>query len=141
MAKIKSWVFPAVGVIGSIACVAVFVDKPSFPTPDKLIVFLFFVFLIFRQATQMLKRLGPFVALILVYESFRSIAYNLNSHVHYLLAPRVDRWLFGSLPTKTLQNWLWKGHTSWYDIVFYIPYMLFFVIPLGLAILVWKTKD
>jgi membrane-associated phospholipid phosphatase len=40
-----------------------------------------------------------------------------------------------------LQNWLWKGHTSWYDILFYIPYLLFFAVPLGLAILVWKTKD
>jgi membrane-associated phospholipid phosphatase len=130
-----------IGLIGVLASLAVFIDRPSFPTPDKLIVFLFFAFLIFGQATQMLKRLGPFVALLLVYESFRGIADNLNSHVHYSLAPHVDRFLFGSLPTQTLQNWLWKGHTSWYDILLYIPYMLFFVVPLGLAILVWKTKD
>lgn len=141
MQQIKKWAFPGIGLIGAIGCIAVFAYKPSFPTPDKLIVFLFFVFLIFREATEMLKRLGPFVVLLLVYESFRGIAHNLNNHVHYYLAPHFDKLLFGSLPTKTLQNWLWKGHTSWYDIAFYIPYMLFFVIPLGLAILVWKTKD
>jgi hypothetical protein len=141
MRKIKQRAFQVIGITGVLISIGLFIAKPSFPTPDKLIVFLFFVFLIFEQATQMLKRLGPFVALLLVYESFRGIAHRLNSHVHYTLAPHIDRLLFGSLPTKTLQNWLWKGHTSWYDIAFYIPYMLFFVIPLGLAILVWKTKD
>ncbi len=129
------------GVVGSIACLVIFIDKPSFPTPDKLIIFLFFVFLIFHQAKTMLLRLGPFVALLLVYESFRGIAHSLNDHVNYSLAPHMDRLLFGKLPTVTLQNWLWRGHTTWYDIVFYIPYMLFFVVPLGLAILVWKTRD
>lgn len=89
----------------------------------------------------MLKRLGPFVILILVYESFRSLANGLNGHVNFLLAPHVDKFLFGNLPTVYLQNWLWHGHVRWYDFVFYIPYLLFFVLPLALAILVWKTRD
>jgi membrane-associated phospholipid phosphatase len=141
MNKIKSRIFKMTGLAGTLACIVIFIWKPSFPTPDKLIVFLFFVFLIRGQATEMLKRLGPFVALILVYESFRSLVPRLNSKVHYSLAPHADRLLFDSLPTKTLQNWLWRGHTSWYDVVLYIPYLLFFVIPLGLALLVWKTRD
>jgi membrane-associated phospholipid phosphatase len=81
------------------------------------------------------------VLIILAYESFRSVADKLNSHVNYYLAPHADKLLFGKLPTIYLQNWLWKGHTSWYDVVLYIPYLLFFAIPLGLAILVWKTRD
>lgn len=89
----------------------------------------------------MLKRLGPFVALILVYESFRGIADNLDNHVNYTLAPHVDKFLFGNLPTVYLQNWLWDGHVRWYDFVFYFPYLLFFILPLGLAILVWKTRE
>jgi len=89
----------------------------------------------------MLKRLLPFIALMLVYESFRGIVHSLNTHVNYSLAPHVDRLIFGTLPTVTLQKWWWHGHTSWYDIALYIPYMLFFIIPLGLAILVWKTRD
>jgi hypothetical protein len=139
--KINPRIFQIIGLVGTLACLIAFIHTPSFPTPDKLIVFLFFVFLIFHQATEMLKRLLPFVALILVYESFRSLVPKLNSHVNYTLAPRFDRLLFGKLPAQYLQQWLWKGHTSWYDVVLYIPYLLFFVIPLGLALLVWKTRE
>jgi membrane-associated phospholipid phosphatase len=133
--------FQAIGIVGAIACLLVFIKDPSFPTPDKLIVFLVFVFMSFSQATVMLKRLLPFVVILLVYESFRSVADTLNSHVNYTLAPHMDRLLFGNLPTVYLQNWLWHGHTQWYDVVLYIPYLLFFIVPLGLAILVWKTYD
>lgn len=129
------------GVLGTAFCVLEFIHTPSFPTPDKLIIFLFFVFMIFGQAWPMLKRLGPFVAVILVYESFRSVANRINNHVNYSLAPHFDKLIFGKLPAVYLQQWWWKGHTSWYDVVLYIPYLLFFVIPLGLAILVWKTRD
>jgi membrane-associated phospholipid phosphatase len=141
MQKIKHRIFQTIGVIGALSCVALFIYRPSFLTPDKLFIFLFFIFLVLQQAVQMTKRLGPFVVLILVYESFRSVVPRLNNHIHYSLAPRVDRLLFHSLPTKKLQDWLWRGHTSWYDIALYIPYMLFFVIPIGLALLVWKTRD
>jgi membrane-associated phospholipid phosphatase len=141
MAKTKKRSLKIAGLAGALACLVIFVKDPSFPTPDKLIVFLFFIFLFRGQATEMLKRLGPFVALTLIYESFRSIVPRLNDHVHYLVAPQADRLLFGSLPTQTLQRWLWRGHTSWYDVVLYLPYLLFFIIPLALAILVWKTRD
>jgi membrane-associated phospholipid phosphatase len=102
---------------------------------------LFFVFLIFHKAKELLWRLGPFVVLILVYESFRSIADHLNSHVNYSLAPHIDSFLFGGLPTAYLQHWLWRGDVRWYDFVFYAPYLLFFIIPLGLAVLVWQTRE
>lgn len=141
MFKIKQNALQVLGVVGTIACVILFVREPSFPTPDKLVVFLTFVFMIFKQAGQMLRRLLPFVALLLVYESFRGIAHRLNGHVNYTLAPHVDKFLFGSLPTQKLQHWLWHGHTSWYDVALYIPYLLFFIVPLGLALLVWKTRD
>jgi len=139
-AKVRGNITQVIGVLGTAVCLGFFIHAPSFPTPDKLVVFLTFVFMIFKQAIEMLKRLLPFVVLLLVYESFRGIAHQLNSHVNYTLAPHIDRLIFGKLPIDYLQQWLWRGHTSWYDIVFYIPYMLFFVIPLGLALLVWKTR-
>jgi membrane-associated phospholipid phosphatase len=79
--------------------------------------------------------------LILVYESFRSIAHQLNAHVDYSFAPHLDKLLFGNLPTIYLQNWLWRGHTSWYDYALYLPYFLHFIIPLALGIIVWRTRD
>ncbi len=129
-----------IGIAGTAVCVGLFVIEPSFPTPDKLIIFLAFVFMIFHQAKEMLKRLLPFVAAILVYESFRGLAHQLNTHVNYSFAPHVDRLLFGQLPTVTLQNWLWHGHARWFDYALYIPYMTFFIVPIGLALIVWKTR-
>jgi hypothetical protein len=130
-----------VGVVGSLGSVGIFLIEPSFLTPDKLLVFAVFVGLLFGQAKQVFIRLAPFVALLLVYESFRGIVPGLNHRVNYTWMPEVDRWMFGSLPTETLQRWWWNGQTQWYDFVFYLPYMLHFVLPLGLAIVVWKTRE
>lgn len=141
MTKIKLKPFQVVGLVGTVACLVAVVAMPSFPTPDKITIFLIFVFMIFGQAIRMLKRLLPFVVLMFVYESFRGIADQLNSHVDYSFAPHVDKLLFGDLPTVYLQNWLWHGHVQWYDFALYIPYLLFFIAPIGLALLVWKTKD
>ncbi len=131
----------AIGVVGAAACTVIFVAHPSFPTPDKLMIFLIFLFAGFNQGWAMFKRIFPFVAVILVYESFRSVVPQLNSHVNYALAPRLDRFIFGSLPTADLQKWWWHGQVHWYDIVLYIPYLIFFVAPLALAILIWKTRE
>jgi hypothetical protein len=92
----------------------------------------------FGQAIELLKRFVPFVGLLLVYESFRGIADGLNNRVNFLWMPGVDKWIFGELPTKTLQNWWWQGSAQWYDFMFYIAYMLHFVLPIALAILIWK---
>lgn len=147
MKKIKSLVsglgfLQIVGLVGTVASLVLMVIRPSFPTPDKLAIFLTLVFMIFNQAKSMLKRLLPFIILLLAYESFRSVADSLNTHVNYTFAPSVDKWMFnGQLPMDSLQSWLYHGHASWYDIVLYIPYLLFFAIPIGLAVLVWKTRD
>lgn len=129
------------GVVGTIACIVIFALKPSFPTPDKIIIFLTFVFLIFGQAKDMLKRLLPFVLLLLAYESFRGLANHLNNNVEFVWMIKADEWLFGTLPTVTMQNWFWHGSVAWYDFAFYLTYMLHFVLPLGLAVLIWKYRD
>lgn len=129
------------GIAGTTLCSIAFVRSPSFPTPDKLFVFLLVLFMSFGQAWQLFKHLFPFVAVILIYESFRSVADKLNTHVEYLLAPHFDKFVFGNLPTIYLQNWLWRGHTSWYDYALYFPYLLHFILPFGLALLVWKTRE
>jgi hypothetical protein len=87
-------------------------------------------------------RLGPFVALLLVYESFRGIVPQLNQRVNFMWMVDVDRLIFfGTLPTTTMQNWWWHGQAQWYDFVFYLPYMLHFVLPFALAIVVWKVRE
>ncbi len=127
--------------MGALVCIGLFVHDPSFPTPDKLLIFLTFVFMSLGQGWAVFKRLAPFVALLLVYESFRGVAEQLNNHINYTWMPHMDRWLFGNLPTTTLQGWLWHGHVQWYDFVFYLAYMLHFILPLGLALLIWKYRE
>ena len=129
-----------IGVIGTFICVVLFALNPSWPTPDKLLVFLVFIFMIFGQGLEVLKRLGPFVALLLVYESFRGMVPHLNTRVNFMWMPKMDELIFGSLPTIKLQQILWHGSVRWYDFLFYLVYMLHFVLPIGLAILIWKKK-
>jgi hypothetical protein len=138
---VKKYGEQTVGMVGAFLCLTAFIAEPSFPTPDKLLVFLLFVFMLFKQAVAMLKHLLPFVLVLLTYESFRGVADKLNTHVNYTLAPNFDKFVFGNLPTIYLQSWLWHGSVSWYDIVFYFAYMLHFIIPIGLAILIWKTRE
>lgn len=131
-----------IGAIGFAVSVVVYVRTPSFPTPDKILVFATFAAMMFGQATELLKRFVPFVALLLVYESFRGLVPQLNSRVNYLFMPAADRFLFfGHLPTAVLQGWWWHGHVMWYDFVFYGAYTLHFVLPFALAALIWKTRD
>jgi membrane-associated phospholipid phosphatase len=138
--KSSTWLH-ILGVVGTFICLGLFITQPSFPTPDKLLIVLVFVFLIFGQAKDMLLRLGPFVALLLLYESFRGLADHLNSKVEYVWMIKADEFLFKTLPTRVLQGWFWHGTTQWYDFVFYLSYMLHFVLPIGLAIIIWKLRD
>jgi len=137
----KARLFRLIGIVGALTCLVLFLSHPSFPTPDKLFVILFFLFMAFNQGWEFTKRLLPFVLIILIYESFRSVADKLNSHVHYQFAPHFDKFLFGNLPTVDLQRWWWHGYVQWYDVALYIPYLLFFIVPLGVAVLVWKTRE
>lgn len=137
--QLAALAFRGVGVLGTLLCLVAFALSPSWPTPDKLLVFLTFIFMIFGRAWAMLKRLLPFVAILLAYESFRGLLPQLNAQVHFAFMPDADRLVFGgALPTVALQHCLWHGHVQWFDFVFYGAYMLHFVLPLGLALLMWK---
>lgn len=142
MPKLKVSIFQIIGIVASIVLIAVFVRDPSFPTPDKLLIFASFVAMIFKQAGEMLKRFVPFVGLLLVYESFRGIVPHLNNNVHYTWMADVDRLLFfGQLPTAWLQHHLWHGNVQWFDFVLYLTYMMHFVLPFALAFVVWKLRE
>jgi len=134
--------FQLLGVLGVVVSLGIFIKEPSFPTPDKIVIFLTFVFMIFGQARELLKRLLPFAVLLFAYESFRGLVPHLNTHVNYMWMPDVDRLLsFGELPTVILQRWWWHGSVQWYDFAFYLFYMLHFVIPFAMAITIWKLRE
>ncbi len=134
--------YQIIGILGTLACIIIFIREPSWPTPDKLLIFITVIFMMFGQGWAVLKRFAPFVAALLLYESFRGLVPSLNTNVHYTELIQADRFLFfGHLPTTLLQSLLWHGSVQWYDFVFYLVYMMHFILPFSLALLIWKTHE
>jgi hypothetical protein len=80
----------------------------------------------------------PFIGLLIAYDSLRGSAGHVFG-VHYLPQIDVDRWLFGGVPTVSLQHWLWSGHVVWWDVIFWAVYLThFFATPVVAAVL-WKV--
>ncbi len=119
--------------------VALLIYKPTFWTPDTLFIILLSIFVVFGQARAFLIRFLPLVSLLLLYEVFRGVANEINGTVHFTEMIDADKWLFfGHLPTVVLQQWWWDGTVSWYDFYFYFLYTLHFLVPLLLAVVLWK---
>ncbi len=131
--------YAVLGMIGLTALIIGFIVVPSYPTPDKILLLIIFGGMIVSQAQVVVVRFVPFVALLYVYEAFRGVADHFNHRVNYMFMPDADRFLFfGTLPTAKLQEWLWHGQVQWYDFVLYLAYMAHFIMPLALAVIVWK---
>ena len=125
-------------VLVLLAAFTFFITKRAFWTPDTLFVLLLVVFVVLGQARVFIVRFAPFILLLLTYDSFRGIADDLNTYVNFWPMISFDQNVFGVLPTETLQNWWWHGALQWYDFFFYLLYMLHFVAPVALAVLIWK---
>lgn len=124
-----------------VAVTTFFVVKRSIWTPDTLFIALLAIFVVLGQARVFVVRFAPFVLLLLAYDSFRGIADDLNTYVNFWPMISFDRNMFGGvLPTTTLQGWWWHGTLSWYDFYFYFLYAIHFVMPVALAVLIWKLK-
>lgn len=137
----KSKIFRVLGLIGLFLSLFIYIREPSFPTPDKLLVVLLLAGLAYGKAVEIFKRFVPFIGLLFVYESFRGVADYLNKNIHYTFMADFDRLLgFGVLPTAWLQQHLWSGQVKWYDFELYIFYMLHFVLPVALAVLIWIKR-
>jgi hypothetical protein len=120
----------------------VFVTKRNFWTPDTLFIVLLVMAIVFGKARPFLVRFVPFIGLLLVYDSFRSIADQLNKSVHYVEMINFDKFVFGGiLPTAWLQQLWWHGNVSWYDFYFYFLYTIHFLAPVMVALLVWWKRD
>lgn len=84
----------------------------------------------------------PFALALVVYDVMRGQADNLSSRAHVEPAIAFDRFVFGgALPTLWLQEHLWRGTPSWYDGLLGVVYLSHFVIPLLLAVLLWRRDE
>jgi membrane-associated phospholipid phosphatase len=125
-----------------VAAVGLFVGERSFWTPDTLFMVLLLMAVVFGKARAFLIRFVPFIGLLLVYDSFRSIADDLNKSVHFMEMINFDHIVFGGiLPTEWLQGMWWHGHVNWYDFYFYFFYTVHFLAPVLVALLIWWKRD
>jgi hypothetical protein len=126
-----------------VIAIAIFilVTQRTFWTPDTLFILLLCISAVFGQARAFIIRFLPLVLLMTLYELFRGFADDLNGTVHFTEMIDFDRWMFfGHLPTVVLQEWWWQGQVQWYDFYFYFLYMIHFLMPALLAVLIWKKK-
>lgn len=129
----------ALRVIVIVAFILTLAIKRIFWTPDVLFLGLMIVSAVFGQTRSFLIRFFPLVSLLLLYELFRGFADDLSGAVNIMPMIDFDRWMFsGHLPTVALQGWWWSGDVSWYDFYFYALYMIHFLMPILLAVLIWK---
>lgn len=83
----------------------------------------------------------PPILLLLAYDSLRGLAPLLIRTVHVMPMIDFDKWLFGRLPTLSLQGQFYRsGVTHWYDIAAVGLYAAHFFVPLSVALALW-LKD
>jgi hypothetical protein len=80
------------------------------------------------------------VAAILVYEQLRGVAHVLRPDPYYAAMIDFDRFLFGEVPSVTLQDWLWTGSIEWYDQLLGVVARAHFFVPPTLLFLIWLTR-
>ena len=113
----------------------------SFLTLDIIFVLFLPVFFLYGKGLEYLKRFLPFVAIVLVYDSLRSIVPYFVTNIHYHEMIDFDKWLGGGqIPTVSLQHWLYHGQLHWFDYYLYFTYMLHFVVPFVFGLLLWRYR-
>ena len=126
-------------VLGGI--VALLVVEHTFWEPDTLLVVLVVGGAVLGLTRQMLLRFAPLMAILIVFDAMRGWADKINTAVHYLPQLDIDKWLFhGTVPTVWLQAHLWRGHVSWYDFVLFGLYMMHFLLPVIVSLVLWRWR-
>lgn len=79
-----------------------------------------------------------FVIFLLLYEFMRGEIGELATRVHIQDLINIERSLFGTIPTLTLQRmWHTPGSIAWYEILFYNFYLAHFLFPFFTAYWLW----
>lgn len=106
--------------------------------PDRYAFMLVFGALFIKRTRKFLIDWLPFLFLLISYDFLRGFADNLNPRVHYMELINLDKWIFGQVPTITLQKTFFqKGMLNWYDYLSTIFYFLHFALPLAFGFLLW----
>ena len=107
-------------------------------SPDQFFIFAILGSLILGRTKIFIIDWGPFLLLFLGYEFLRSLAPFVIGRAHIFPMILVDKFMFGSIPSVTLQNALYNSsNLKWYDYLTVILYISHFVIPMCVGYLFW----
>lgn len=121
--------------------VALLFFKRTFWTPDTLLLIVLIIGVVFGRTREFIVRFVPFLGMLVVYDSMRSFADDLNKNVHFWEMIRFDHWISGGvLPTTVMQNWWWEGRVGVLEFYFYFLYTLHFLVPLIVGLMLWKFR-
>ena len=81
---------------------------------------------------------APLFVVLAVYDVLRGRADEFTGRAHVDPHLSFDEALPGDVPTLWLQEQLWSGTPHWYDFVAWGIYMSHFVVPLGVAVVLWR---
>lgn len=99
------------------------------------------VILIGGRTKQFLWDWVPVLLLLFGYEYLRGLGPILTKNVHIWPMINADQKMFGSLPTITLQSYLYNASAlKWYDYVAVILYISHFIIPMLIAFIFWLSN-
>jgi|tagenome__1003787_1003787.scaffolds.fasta_scaffold20679983_2 membrane-associated phospholipid phosphatase len=83
----------------------------------------------------------PLMIVLLCYDLSRPVQEWLGTGPHVFPQLDADRWLFGALPTATLQHSLYDpGVAHWYDYATFFVYLSHFFVTLGVLAVLWKVS-
>lgn len=90
-----------------------------------------------RRVSTILIDWLPFVLILMLYDWTRNVAVWLGMRTHWLLAPDVDKWMFGTNPTVWLQSHLKEATPPWWEVIVSVVYMSYFIVPYATAAVLW----
>ncbi len=82
---------------------------------------------------------APILLILVAYAVLHELAETMVPRAHVDPQLWFDEWVFGTVPTVTLQRDLWTGRNAlhWYDYVTWLVYLSHFVVTLTIAVVLW----
>jgi len=124
-------------IIYSVALIIFCLAYKVFPAPDFLALCLFIYAAHMKRAQRFIKDWFPFIALFLAYDTMRGIADNITGIVHVTELINAELYLFGTIPTKALQQSYRTPILDWTGAIFY---SLHFIVPFVFGFILWNRS-
>ena len=106
--------------------------------PDRYALVLLLGALLIRKTRSFLLDWLPFLFILISYDFLRGFVPLINKNVHFTELIDAEKFIFGSIPTQTLQAlYFQSGSLQWWDFLATIFYFLHFAQPLAFGYLLW----